>query len=182
MSNNFTTSEHNSPEAKRRIPPLLSAAIHLGLKLLAIAALLLFLFGVIFGFKRVSGVQMAPSLTDGDLVLYNRRDTSYIVSDVIVFHKGDQTQVSRVVAVAGDTVNIKDGYLLVNGAVIQEKNIYTVTDRYAEGINFPVTVGDGEVFVLGDNRPGSEDSRIFGCVRIRDTCGTVFLVLRQRGI
>jgi signal peptidase I len=87
-----------------------------------------------------------------------------------------------VVALAGDTVDITEKGFYINGALQREPDIYRETERYQDGIDFPLTVLEGHVFVLGDNRTGTTDSRIYGPVRINDTQGKVMTVVRRRSI
>jgi signal peptidase I len=91
-------------------------------------------------------------------------------------------QVRRVVATAGDSVDIVEAGLVVNGALQQEPEILNKTERYQDGVDFPLTVPEGQIFVLSDSRNGANDSRIFGCVRIEDTFGKVMTVIRRRSI
>jgi signal peptidase I len=88
----------------------------------------------------------------------------------------------RVVAVAGDQVDIREDGLYVNGYLQYEENIYEKTTRYEEGVDFPLTVGEGEVFVLGDSRENSTDSRIFGPVSVADTYGKTIMIIRRRNV
>jgi len=87
-----------------------------------------------------------------------------------------------VVAAAGDTVDITEKGLLINGAIQQERKIYRKTERYADGVEFPLKIMEGEIFVLGDAREGVTDSRIYGPVKAKDTSGTVIAVLRRRNL
>ena len=89
--------------------------------------------------------------------------------------------VRRVVAVEGDTVDITEDGLEVNGYLQQENLIYEKTRRYEEGIDFPVTLKANEVFVLGDARENATDSRVYGVVNIEETKGKVMLIIRKRG-
>ena len=87
----------------------------------------------------------------------------------------------RVVALEGDTVNIDSQGLIVNGAYQQEQGITDETTQVADGVTFPLTVPDGAIFVLGDNREEATDSRIVGCIPKDQTFGTVIGLFRRRG-
>ena len=81
--------------------------------------------------------------------------------------------VKRVAAVGGDTVGIEDGVLVVNGEAEREGYVdYGSVDGFYFG---PVDVPPGEVFLLGDNRANSEDSRDFGPVREDEVVGRVLV-------
>jgi len=86
------------------------------------------------------------------------------------------------VAVAGDTVDITEDGLLINGSLVQEQNIFGETLHYEDGISLPITIEDGQVFVLGDRRGNSVDSRLYGPVNIKDTLGKVMTIIRRRNI
>ncbi len=154
----------------------------LGLKILILGVVFAALFLFVFGLSRNADMSMSPAVKDGDLVLYYRLDKNYRQSDVVVLDVDGETQIRRVVAVAGDTVDVTENGLMVNGALQQESGIYEKTERYEEGIAFPVTLKEGEIFVLGDSREHSTDSRIYGPVSTRDTLGKVITVIRRRGI
>lgn len=127
------------------------------------------------------GVSMEPAIQNGEKVLINRYAyllTTPKVGDVITFlPNGNQNShyyIKRVVAVPGDTVQIIDGRLHVNGVQIQEEGL----DKMAEaGIaENPLTLKTDEYFVLGDNRNDSEDSRSanIGAVSGKDIAGRVW--------
>jgi len=101
---------------------------------------------------------------------------------VVVVDYSGKTQARRVVATAGDTVDIAEGGLVVNSALQHEPGISQMTERYKDGVDFPLTVPEGHVFLLGDSRAGAADSRIYGCVSIEDTLGKVMAVVRRRDI
>jgi len=180
--------EQYKPETEQKIkaqrpPPLWKDLLLLLLKIAAIALVFLLLCTFLFGVARYQDPSMAPSIKDGDLVIFYRyKSAGYKPDDVIVLDFEGQRQARRVVATAGDTVDIAEGGLLVNGALQFEPEIYQRTERYTEGAEFPLVVPEGHVFVLGDGRSGATDSRIYGCVDIDDTLGKVITVLRRRGI
>jgi signal peptidase I len=84
--------------------------------------------------------------------------------DIVVFHSGLESAdgttknlIKRVIALPGDTVEIKDGSVFLNGVKLAEP--YT-KDGYTEGEMSPVTVPEGNLFLMGDNRQNSTDSRM----------------------
>ena len=115
---------------------------------------------------RAIGDSMEPSLYNGQTVLVNRisyRLFSPSRGDVIVFlpngNEKSHFYIKRVVAVAGETVQIKDGNLYVNGELVaDEHDEYDKMEEAGIAEN-EIKLGSGEFFVLGDNRNSSEDSR-----------------------
>jgi signal peptidase I len=169
------------PPAQR--PSVWKDILSLLLKIGSIALIFLLLYIFLFGFIRYQEPSMAPAIKDGDLVIFYRQHSAdYLPQDVIVLDYNGRKQARRVIATAGDTVDITESGLLINGALQQELEIYQKTERYQEGVSFPLTVPEGQVFVLGDSRIGATDSRIYGCVRIKDTSGKVMTVIRRRNI
>ena len=157
---------------------------------LAIFVLALWLiFFVFIGTTHMPSGDMAPTIGTGDLVIFFRLDKDVRAQDLIVIEKdvpelgGNHTFIARVVAVAGDTVEITDGdRLVVNGNAIIETNIYYSTPRYEGFVEYPVTLQEGECFVLVDHREGGTDSRFFGPVQKDDICGTVITVMRKNNL
>jgi len=181
--NNTATSwsSHRSRDHPQA-PTLLKDVLSLLLKIAVILAVVLLMFTFMFGLHRGADASMAPAVKDGDLVLFYRLDKTYAAGDVLLLTSQGQKQVRRVVATAGDTVDITEDGLLIKGALQQEPEIYQTTQRYADGVTFPLTVGEGQVFVLGDARENATDSRVYGAVDIKDTLGKVIAVLRRRNL
>ena len=164
-------------------PSVLKELLLLIAKIAAITLAFVLLFTFLFGIIRYQDPSMGPAIKDGDLVIYYRYNKSgYLPQDAVVLEYEGKKQVRRVIATAGDTVDITEDGLVINGALQQEPGIYETTERYAEGIRFPLTVPEGQIFVLGDGRTNATDSRIYGCVDIEDTFGKVMMVIRRRGI
>ena len=162
-------------------PSLAHDLLMLALQLAAIALGIVVTFSFVFGLMRVTDPSMEPRFQDGDLVLFYRIDKRYLVRDVVVFERDGLPTSGRVVAQAGDTVNIDSQGLVVNGAHQQEQGITDETTQVADGVTFPLTVPEGAVFVLGDNRDEAVDSRIVGCVPADQTLGKVIGLFRRRG-
>lgn len=161
---------------------LLEDVLFLVLKIVIFISLFAVMFIVVFGVSRCGDNMMSPAVKDGDLAFYYRLQKNYQPSDVVVLEKDGKKQIRRIVAKEGDAVEITENGLKINGYLQQEAEIYTETLPYTEGITFPITVGKGEYFVLGDNRDIAEDSRIYGTVKKEDVKGIVITLLRRRGI
>lgn len=127
----------------------------------------------------VHGDSMAPTLADGAVLVVDRlsyRFTEPAVGDVVVAAVPEQGEVvKRVVAVAGDSVGLEDGVLVRNGALVAEPYI---DPTQMKGTYWgPIVVPDGQVFLLGDHRFTSLDSRHYGPVSIDAIEGRVRLHL-----
>ena len=176
-------SRSEAQESSDKQPSLLRSFMSLLLQVGSIIIALLLLVTFLFGVIRYSEPSMAPAIKDGDLVLFYRyTGAGYLPQDVIVLQYDGQKQIRRVIATAGDTVDITEEGLVINGALQQEVDIYKQTERYQDGVSFPLTVPEGHVFVLGDNRADATDSRIYGCVKVKDTLGKVMTVVLRRSI
>ena len=101
---------------------------------------------------------------------------------ILTIRQEKETELRRIVARAGDVVDITEEGLSVNGYIQQEDDIYMETLPYTEGITFPVTVGENQVFLLGDNRSSARDSRIYGPVDIAKIKGNVMTIMRRRNL
>lgn len=163
-------------------PSLAQDIIQLLLKIVILILVIFLIFTFLYGIVRINDISMKPSIKDGDLVVYYRLDHRFISGDVAVFEKDNKTMTGRVVAVAGDTVDITKDGLMINGAEQISQDIYFDTTRFKNGVDFPLTVKEGQVFVLGDNRPKASDSRIYGCIDLKDIRGKVIAIIRSRGI
>lgn len=169
-------------QQERQPPSLLQEILYLLLKIGAILTVLVLLFTFLFGIFRNVDDSMAPGFREGDLVIFYRLDKAYVASDTLVVEQEGKKQVRRVVAVAGDTVDITEEGLLINGSLQDERRIYEETKRFTQGIDFPVTLKEGEVFLLGDSREHATDSRVYGPVSVKDTLGKVMTLIRRRDI
>ena len=149
------------------------------------AAVVLFVF--ILRPIRVDGESMRETLQDGDLLIAvsNWLCGDYEAGDIVILSvptfKEGKPIVKRVIATGGQTVDIDfdAGVVYVDGEALEEDYIRELTQT-REGLEFPVTLAESEVFVLGDNRNASNDSRSpdIGPVDTRNVIGkAAFLLL-----
>jgi signal peptidase I len=128
----------------------------------------------------VRSSSMSPTLHTGDQILAEKltpRLRHLDRGDVVVFTAPSTSSlmVKRVVALPGDSVGLADGRLVVNGHRVREAYVDLPT---VDGVYFgPKHVPQGSVFVMGDNRADSVDSRTFGPVPIDSVVGRVLLRL-----
>ena len=127
----------------------------------------------------VRGTSMNPTLNNGDKMLVSGLFYSPKAGDVVVFKKDEydpeRALVKRVIATEGQVINIDfdNGIVYVDGQALDEPYIHNLTTR-SEGVNFPLTVAPGHIFVLGDNRAVSMDSRnpVIGQIDKREVLGS----------
>jgi signal peptidase I len=144
-----------------------------------ISAVIVFIvFRFIIGFSVVSGESMCPTLQNGKAVVYLRTAMNYKKGDIISIRvpSGDY-YVKRVIAVAGDVVDIRGGEVYVNDELVENAYGTGETLKQQGAVIYPYTVREGNVFVMGDNRPVSVDSRSFGEVNKIQIRGKIILKL-----
>lgn len=152
------------------------------LKLLIFVGALYLVFSTAFGFFRVAGNAMRPTAGDGDLALTTRIFDSLETNDLVVYEHGGVLQLGRVVAQPGDSVEIDDdGDLLVNGN-LQASVTQEATEKGSGSFEYPVVLGDGQYFILKDDRSSTQDSRELGPVGLNEVKGKLIALLRLREI
>ena len=148
------------------------------MEIVAIVAVIILILYICWGITTVSGSSMYPTLHNGDTVVYSRLDRRFETGDVVLIKRpDDEVFVKRVIAIAGDTVVIEDNKLFVNGKEIDTKQAIGETIRTGEDITYPYIVPENSVFVIGDNRENSEDSRSFGAVDVSDISGRLVMYI-----
>ncbi len=141
----------------------------------------------------VEGNSMLPALKDGQSMVVGKIAYArisgvgierYIIQppkrgDIIIFEPPTSTYeddfVKRLIALPGDSVLIEDGKVLVNGDLSEFSDDYTHPGAYFD-FTEPLRVPAGKLFVLGDNRGNSSDSRSWGFVDIETVIGPVWLI------
>ena len=165
---------------------LLEWVFSIGLALLLFFILRMYVFRV----AHVSGNSMLPTLHDGDRVILNRAAVVFgqpRVGDIVAFpypNNPSDHYIKRVIGVSGDIVDLIEGRVIVNGQPLEDAFSQVLILPSSSGnVHFPVTVEEGRVFVLGDNRNGSKDSRYasVGNILNQDIIGRVFIRIWPMG-
>ena len=141
--------------------PILKGYIFLGIGILLIA------FQMCFGIVRVSGPSMLPTLHDKDFMLiskYDRVDRFDIVvlKERVVDNGPSKNIVKRVIGFGGDRITVVNGQLFINNVAYNEYYLDDENIKSFKNVNFDITVPDDYLFVMGDNRDVSKDSRTVG--------------------
>ena len=157
-----------------------------------IALVVALAFGVVEAFDirlNVPGESMEPTLSSGDVVLMDRLIIKLLhpgPNDVVVFlppsNLSAQYSIKRIIATPGDTVQVKNGKIYVDGEVFHDKAVTESIVDAGLAAN-EITLEDNEYFVIGDNRNNSEDSRYetIGNIHREDIVGRAwFMVGKDR--
>ncbi|MCF0142589.1 MAG: signal peptidase I [Parasporobacterium sp.] len=143
-----------------------------------IAMIVALLYTFVLGVTRVEGESMVPSYQDDQTVWFLRLKKDYQWGEVVAIHLPDGKElIKRVIAIPGDTIDIHDGEVYLNGEKLYEPYIQGVTEPNNEmpaDFTYPITLGEDEYFVMGDNREHSSDSRVYGIIHISQFKGEVF--------
>ena len=140
------------------------------------------LLSFIFRTSIVDGDSMYPTLSNRDMLITSDLFYSPKQGDIVIFEHSSYSSslVKRVIATEGQTVEIDaGGRVYVDSEMLPEAyaNISGVYDPYHTAVHFPYTVPKDHVFVMGDNRNKSEDSRWFGAINEQQILGKVYLRL-----
>ena len=160
--------------------------------------------GVILNY-RVDGSSMEPTLHNGEMLIVNRRAYASVPlgrwlswvpgiavdpnwkwypfgqpqrGDIVVFHPpngGSEPYVKRIIALPGEHVEIRNGFVYINGKRLIEPYLSEPTVWRGMTLDHEYIVEPGHVFVMGDNRNNSSDSRVFGAIPISSIIGKAWL-------
>lgn len=154
--------------------------LFLFIKILLIIMFFYFVFGVIFGAMRMNNVNMGPSISGGELLIYYRLNKEYNIGDVVVIKRDGKTYVSRIVALSGMDVDITDDNEVLIDNYPEDYLPFYPTNKDSSSNTFPYKVEKDKYYVLNDYRLDVEDSRTFGSVSKSEIIGKVIAKLKIR--
>lgn len=176
FSGNFPNADQLEKELKRvrynqRYNSVLKSTVYTLITVAAVAVLVATLWLPVL---QIYGTSMTPSLQNGDIVI-SLKSAEFAEGDIVAFYYNNKILVKRIIAKPGDWVNIDaEGTVFVNGQELQEP--YITDKAFGDcNIEFPYQVPDGRIFVMGDHRSTSVDSRntAVGCVAQEQIVGRV---------
>lgn len=142
--------------------------------LITVAAVAVLVAVLLMPVLQIYGTSMAPTLEEGEIVL-SVKSSDFKTGDVLGFYYNNNILIKRVIAQPGDWVDItEDGTVYVNNVMLDEP--YLIDKAYGEtNIKFPYQVPESRIFVLGDHRSVSIDSRntAVGCVASEQIVGKI---------
>lgn len=182
------------PQPRRSIPRREIVDL---LRVIAQALLLFLILSALIGRFEIHQISMEPNFHEGQRVIVSRLDSLWASfastahaadqrsgspfaakrGQIVIFnplnHEGDPL-IKRVIGTPGDTFEIRDGRVRINGQVIDEPYLHGIETQCSTHCG-PTTLGPDMYFVMGDNRPNSLDSRMFGPVPAGEIIGRVVL-------
>ena len=133
----------------------------------------------VFSMVQVEGSSMLPTLQDNERLVVTKLFYKPKAKDIVIVKSQTLGKhiIKRVIAVPGDIIDIHGGTgeVLLNGEVIQEPYILEPLKNAGSANQYPLTVPEGYVFVMGDNRNNSQDSRNLGLIAFEDIVGRASL-------
>lgn len=161
---------------KKKLGPLAKLLI----KIAVLAIIVVIVLTWILGLHRMTGNNMFPFVKDGDLCIIYKLD-DYTTGDVVLYRNDEgKMKLGRIVAIGGQSVDFpKDGGYIVDGYQPSEEITYQTFG--ADGVKYPIDVGNDEVFIMNDFRSDTDDSRQFGGVKKSDINGKLLFLIRRRG-
>lgn len=156
---------------KKRYRSILKSTVYTLITVSAIAILVATLWLPVL---QIYGTSMTPTLTNGEII-FTIKTSDFETGDIVSFYYNNKILVKRVIAEAGDWVDIsEDGSVSVNGVLLEEP--YLSEKAFGDtNVELPYQVPDGKIFVMGDHRATSVDSRntAVGCVAQEQIVGKI---------
>lgn len=170
------------PESARPAQSTWGKVAWLIIAVLLVVALTWFLRTFVMQSYKIPSASMEETIMTGDMVFAEKLSYAFgepKPGDIVTFIDPEQpsrTLIKRVIATEGQTVDLRDGDLYIDGVLQDEpytdgKQSFPIENRKGAQITYPYTVPDGEVWVMGDNRTNSQDSRYFGSIPVESVTG-----------
>lgn len=177
------TRQNKINQKKKKKKTLLKNIRILIIKTIFIIVMFYITFFIIFGVTRMSDLAMKPTIAAGDLILYYRLDKEYHVGDVVTFVKDGKRYVSRIIATPGQTVslNMNNEFMTSDGNEQHQTYFQNIFPENSN-ITYPYRVDNDKVFVVGDYRIETNDSRSFGAIDVSSIDGKVISILQTKDI
>lgn len=158
---------------RKRYYRVLRSTVGMLVTVAAVAVLVATLWMPVF---KIYGTSMSPNLSDGEIIL-SRKTSKFVSGDIVAFYYNNKILIKRVIALPGDWIDITDdGTVYVNQVRLEEP--YLTEKALGEcDIELPYQVPDGKIFVMGDHRSVSLDSRCtaIGCISQEQIVGKITL-------
>lgn len=165
--------ELNRVRYRKRYRTVLKSTLYTLITVAAVAVLVATLWLPVL---QIYGSSMTPTMQNGDIV-FSLKTADFKQGDIVAFYYNNKILVKRMIASAGDWVDIKaDGTVLVNSRELEEP--YVTDQSFGDtNIELPYQVPDGKIFVIGDHRSTSVDSRhtTVGCIAQEQIVGRILL-------
>lgn len=170
------------PEQKKR-SPVLSIVWFILIIVLSVGTIIVIRTCILSPYVIPSGSMESTIMPDDHILaeqLFKYTNAPIEQSDIVTFidpKDNKTTLIKRVIALGGQTIEFKDGYVYIDGVQQNEdytKGLKTEPAEYTESnvtLNYPYTIPEGYIWVMGDNRTNSADSRVFGPVPLSSITG-----------
>lgn len=137
--------------------------------------ILLAILNYFFSLSIVPSDSMSPTIEPKDFIVYQKKFNEIKRGDIVGFQDpyGDEIFIKRVVALGGETIEIEDGKVYLNGKVLEEPYLKEEMLGDMEATVIP----ENELFVMGDNRNSSADSRVFGTIKESEIKGKFIAII-----
>ena len=142
------------------------------IKIVIILLIIYVLFFQIFGITKIDNNSMHPTISKGDLVFFVRHSKDYKVGDIVTFKKDGKRYILRIIGIENQTIYINNEDKLVNKNNIDQSLYEDIIPKNSE-IKYPYDIQKNKVFVVGDYRLETDDSRMFGEIDINMIDGKV---------